>query len=110
MSEDIIQFQCYVWFHNTFPEKRGLFFSVPNGGSRNKKEANKLKATGVVAGIPDLIYMYKNGYGIEIKTEEGTLSEKQKEIHEIWKENGKTVYVCRSLEEFQVVITEIHSY
>lgn len=110
MSEDQLQAKCYQHFHNTFPEQRGLFFSVPNGGFRNKIEAMKLKSTGLVSGIPDLIYIYKSvPFGIEMKTETGDTSDAQKRIHAIWEANGIKVYICRSFEQFQQIINEIHS-
>lgn len=34
--------------------RRYPVFAIPNGGSRNKAEAAKLKAEGVSAGVPDL--------------------------------------------------------
>lgn len=32
----------------------GLLYAIPNGGSRNPREAKRLKAEGVKAGVPDL--------------------------------------------------------
>lgn len=70
----------------------------------------KFKATGLVSGIPDLIYLHKSGpVGIELKTETGILSPDQKKIHATWEANGIKVYVCRSFEQFQEIINEIHS-
>lgn len=110
MSEDQIQAHCYQYFHNTYPNQRGLLFSVPNGGFRNKIEAMKLKATGLVPGIPDIIYLYKSiPFGIEMKTETGITSSEQKNIHAVWKANGIKVYICRSLEQFKEIIDEIHN-
>jgi hypothetical protein len=57
-SEDRIQQECYRWFHNTYPELRGLLFHVPNGGKRDGREAKKLKTMGVVPGVADLIFLY----------------------------------------------------
>lgn len=46
-------------------------FAVPNGGSRNKAEAARLKAEGVLSGVADLILLKPNRrYGallIELK-------------------------------------------
>lgn len=110
MTEDQIQAKSYIWFHNSFPDQRGLLFSCPNGGYRNKVEAMKLKSTGCVSGIPDLVYLHKSGtVGIEMKIETGILSENQKRIHAIWEANGIKVYICRSFEQFQEIINEIHS-
>jgi hypothetical protein len=57
----------------------GVFmFAVANGGYRHAAEAAILKGTGVVAGVPDLIWI-KAGrmYGLEIKTKDGRLTEAQ---------------------------------
>lgn len=45
-----------------YPELR-LMFAIPNGGTRDKKEAAKLKATGVKPGVPDLMLpVPRHGY------------------------------------------------
>ncbi len=46
-----------------FMEARGkivAFFAVPNGGSRNAREAKNLKLEGVRAGVSDLVVVLKN--------------------------------------------------
>lgn len=40
------------WFRQTWPGV--LIHAIPNGGVRNKATASRLKAEGVVSGIPDL--------------------------------------------------------
>jgi hypothetical protein len=52
-SEAAIQAQFHIWLWNTYPETRGLCWHTPNGGKREKIEAARLKAQGVVAGVPD---------------------------------------------------------
>ncbi len=56
-----------------------LIFSVPNGGLRTKAEAARLKWTGVLAGIPDLVLVLPNGRSAfwEVKTDRGRLSFEQ---------------------------------
>ena len=44
-SENRIQQECYMWFHNTYPEYRGLLFAVPNGGARSAIEGKLFKQT-----------------------------------------------------------------
>lgn len=46
--------QCALvrWFRQTWPGV--LIHAIPNGGVRNKATASRLKAEGVVSGIPDL--------------------------------------------------------
>lgn len=60
-----------------------VFFSIPNGGTRNKREAANLKLSGVTAGIPDLCLLVKSKtLFIEMKKNNGKLSEHQKSIIE----------------------------
>lgn len=58
-----------------------VFFSVPNGGTRNKREAANLKLSGMTAGVPDLCLMGKGRpVFIEMKKNKGSLSAVQKSI------------------------------
>lgn len=56
-------------------------FAIPNGGSRHKAEAARLKATGVKAGVHDLMLpIARNGYHglwVEMKHGKNTLSDDQ---------------------------------
>jgi hypothetical protein len=83
--------------------------SVPNGGTRNKVEAAKLKATGLTAGIPDVFIILPKGNvaWIEFKALNGVLSPKQKIIHEHMATLGHEVYVVRSDAEFDAVVEKI---
>ena len=107
MSENIIQAQIYQWFHNNYCLKhhtpRGLIFSIPNGGTRNIKEAMTLKATGVLAGASDMICILPNKQLIflELKTEKGVQSEKQKEFQKRVENLGFEYWLIRSLDEFK---------
>ncbi|MDM1049351.1 hypothetical protein HX018_14000 [Sphingobacterium hotanense] len=69
---------------------------------------SRRKASGVVAGIPDMILVHHGRcYGFELKTETGTVSQAQNEVHQVWKEDGTPVYLIRSLEEYIAVIETI---
>ena len=105
LSEERIQADCFQWFHNTYPELRGLLWHVPNGGSRNKAEGAKLKAMGVVSGVFDLHFYYKHQlYVIEMKSDTGKLSEAQKDWGgKVWKQ-GAMIFECRDLETFKIII------
>ena len=101
LSEIQIQANAFQEMYNHFPETRGLCFHVPNGGSRNAVEGMQLKAAGVIAGVPDIIFIWKGrAYGFEFKTESGELSKAQEKIHDKWREDGTPVFVIRSSEEF----------
>ena len=107
-EEDRLQAECFKWARNTFPYTSGCLFAVPNGGKRNKVEAMKLKATGTVAGIPDLLFLWKGRFhAFELKTETGTLSDNQKFVHKVWKFHGVEVRIVRSLEDFQKIFNGI---
>lgn len=106
-SEAKLQSKCYQWAYNTYPQLRGLLFSVPNGGTRNIREAQYLKATGLTPGIPDMILLIKGIIGIEFKSTTGKLSPQQIKIHEIWRANGCRVEVINNEDSFQELIKEV---
>jgi hypothetical protein len=111
MSEDSLQQQIYVWFNNNYCLKtkkpQYCIFSVPNGKTRNIIEAKKLKATGLKAGVSDLIVLIPNKcIFIELKTETGKQSDKQKEFEQIVTNLGFEYYIIKSLEQFKKLIYE----
>jgi len=57
----------------------GVFaFHVPNGGYRRPKEAAIMKGLGVVAGVPDVMCIFRGGvYALELKAEGGRPTEAQ---------------------------------
>jgi len=100
LTEDQIQAKFYQTTYNQYPQIRGLLFSVPNGSTRHPLEAMKLKATGLTPGIPDMIFLWNGkAYGIEFKTETGTLQPAQRQIHTTWESNGIPVIVARSVDD-----------
>lgn len=109
-SEARIQAEAYQWAYNAYPQLRGLLFSVPNGGTRNMREAQLLKATGTTAGVPDMLCLYERPIGIEFKTPTGIVSPAQEKIHRIWREHGIPVFVVRSVDEFKKIIERIVSH
>lgn len=108
-TEDQIQAEIYKWFHNKYCTKLNnpsfCIFAVPNGGLRTKHEAMKLKATGTVAGVSDLIVLKPNkAIFVEVKTDIGRQSEEQKKFEEIVKNLGFEYHLVRSLEDFKKII------
>ena len=106
MKEDILQAQIYKYYYNKFCTKlndpRHIIFSVPNGGFRTKSEAMKLKATGLMAGVSDLIIIKPNEVVFcEVKIEKGYQSDKQKDFQNQVETLGFRYVVVRSLEEFK---------
>jgi len=106
IPENVIQAEIYKWYNNNFCLKshdpQCIIFSVPNGGTRNIKEALLLKATGVVAGVSDLIIVRLNEIiFVEVKTEIGKQSDKQKDFQKIIEKLGFKYILVRSLEDFK---------
>lgn len=103
--ESMLQRECVQWFRVVFPMY--LIFSVPNGGSRNKLEAKRMKDEGVLAGVADLVIL-KNGIRsgalfIEMKHGANRQSIAQKEFEKYCIANDYQYNVCKSLEEFQTI-------
>lgn len=109
--ESELQKSCVRWFGYQYPEYTLLLFAVPNGGKRNAKEAARLKAEGVRPGVTDLILLVPRGgfavLCVELKTEDGRLTEKQKEWQDAARKAGSKVVTCRSVDEF---VNEINEY
>lgn len=109
-SEDKIQNEIVIWFTNNYCLKnhnnRGLIFAVPNGSFRDIREAVKLKATGTLSGVSDLIVITPNGklLFIEVKTEFGKQSEMQIEFENRVKNLGYEYNIVRSLEDFKFLL------
>lgn len=115
MQEDIIQGEIVKWFRSIYSAKKskpfGVIFSVPNGGKRGWFDAKQLQATGLLAGVTDLIVLI-NGkvHFVEIKTSTGRMSEVQKRFKlmlEMAGFGGKW-YLVRSLEEFKELVKLWH--
>lgn len=105
-AEDQIQAEIYQWYNNTFclasHDPQCIIFSVPNGGTRNIKEALLLKATGVVAGVSDLIVIKQNEIiFVEVKTDIGNQSKQQKDFQRKVQKLGFKYILVRSLEDFK---------
>lgn len=100
LSESKIQQDAIMHIWNKFPETRLCLFHIPNGMFSNAREGAKFKAQGVIAGVPDLVFVWagKTHY-IEVKTANGRLSPGQIELHKKWAEQGVQVNVMRTSKE-----------
>ena len=98
-SEDSEQEQFVSWFRIEYPNL--IIFSVPNGGSRNKLEGAKLKKTGLLAGIPDLIVLFPNKTIVFIEMKKrvgGKLTPSQKKIFPLLRLFGFEILICEGAE------------
>jgi hypothetical protein len=112
-SEDTEQIHVIQWAGyrtDEFPELKWLHH-VPNGGSRDKREAVKLKWMGVKSGVSDLHLPIPKGeyigLWIEMKYANGRVQESQKEFLADMEEVGHFVATCYSADE---AITTISAY
>jgi hypothetical protein len=78
-----------------------VIFAVPNGGLRGKAEAARLKWTGVLAGVPDLVVLAPRGrtFLIEVKIPSGRLSADQEEMFDRLVALGHDAAIVRSLDD-----------
>ena len=84
-----------------------LIFAIPNGGWRHKATAARMKAEGVIPGIPDL-FVPEYKLWIEMKRRKGgTVSAKQKGIMCELEMVGYVCRVCRGADEAIAVIEEV---
>lgn len=106
-SEDKIHTECYCWYHNTFPEHRGLLCYNLNN-SKNKIDGARNKAMGIQKGRSDLVlYWQGRAVMIEMKTPTGEQSPEQIEWQRKVEGQGFEYHLVRSLEEFQKIILTI---
>lgn len=79
---------------------------VPNGGYRSAREAGALKASGVKAGVPDILVFDRvprwpsaRGVALELKALDGALSEEQREWLEALGAHGWVTLVAYGADE-----------
>ena len=96
-SEDHEQMMFVQWFRRNYPGV--IIFAIPNGGARHPAVAMKLKATGVVKGIPDL-FVPAWSLWIEMKRQDGgRVSPEQKEVMAYLESIGHRAIVAKGAED-----------
>lgn len=110
-TEDAFQSECYIWFHNTYPELRGLLCYNLNN-SRNKISASINKAMGLQKGRADMVFYYQgNAYHIELKVTPNKQTKDQKEWQKVVEKQGFTYFVIfDSVDDFKKLIKGIVNY
>lgn len=94
------QIQRAIFQHYRLRGADGVFaFAVPNGGFRLPREARLLKFTGVVAGVPDTIWLRQGRmYALELKAARGRVSDAQARVLEAMEHCGAVVEVAYGLD------------
>jgi hypothetical protein len=100
-TEHIEQVNFVRWFRLQYPGV--VIFAIPNGGQRHKATAAKLKAEGVVAGVPD-IFIPAWAIWIEMKKPGGKVTDSQATMKQYLEGCGYTVYVCYGFDDARKVI------
>ncbi len=101
-SEHFEQRELVRWFRKA--HHGVLIFAIPNGGARSLATAGRLKAEGVVSGIPDL-FVPAWRLWVEMKRERGgVVSADQKDIIAKLEVVGYCVLVCRGAEDAKAKI------
>lgn len=108
-TEQISVMQWAEWHTGKYPELKWLHH-CPNGGSRNRQEAVKLKQMGVKAGVSDLCLPYPRGsycgLYIEMKYGNNRQQASQKEFLADMAAAGHFVATCYSAEDAVALIEE----
>jgi len=107
ISEDKLQSDCYRWFHENYPDLRGLLCYNLNN-SKNKIRAMMDKGMGLQPGRSDLVFYFNSkAYMLEAKTEIG----RQTPIQKVWEAKiiraGFSYEIFRSKDEFISLILAI---
>ncbi|NBW19116.1 MAG: hypothetical protein EBR82_65185 [Caulobacteraceae bacterium] len=92
------------WVRGT-PAFAGLFVTHIYQG-RSKEDGFFLKQLGVVAGVADLLLIWRGGFGfVELKRQEGVQSTVQKKFQGFCHSVGVKYAVCRSVREVHDTLT-----
>lgn len=106
--ESKLQIQCVTWLKYQYPYLAPLFFAVPNGGSRNKREAAIMKAEGITAGVSDLILNIPGGAytQLDIEMKSGSSqSQAQRRYQRYAQAVGIKYIICKSFDGFKDEVT-----
>ena len=89
--------------------KRPIIFHIPNGGSRDAREASNLKVQGVLAGVPDLclVLPYGRTVWIEMKAKKGRVSLEQAGLRTDFASMCHTVITAYSAEQALDLLREV---
>lgn len=104
-TEHVEQREFVSWFRKTYPAIRIL--AIPNGSQRSRTTGARLKAEGVVAGVPDLLIPAWNLW-IEMKRADGgSVSTQQKDWHRYLESIDHTVLVCAGFSQAKEKVEEL---
>lgn len=108
-TEHDLQVACVGWFRAAYPKYAGLMFAIPNGGARSAVQGAKLKAEGVLRGVPDLMFAHssRGAHGLFIEMKNGGsngCTKEQKAVMGGLTDEGYECWVVRSFWDFKELI------
>lgn len=95
-SEEREQIEFVAWLKKNYPQD--IFLHIPNGKKRNIIDAVRLKAMGVMKGIPDLFFPAQFLWIEMKKSKGGKLSCDQESVIRDLRGCGYEVAVCEGVE------------
>lgn len=112
-SESTEQKRLFAWMESAAPDHPELLlaFHIPNGGTRQAREAHNLRLQGVRRGVPDIFLPVPRGdfHGlfVEMKRQRGgVVSEHQKAWIRSLRAMGYRAEVCKGFEAARDVIID----
>lgn len=98
-AEARIQASIVEWIRTVAPDC--IVAAIPNGGLRSKSEAARMKWTGTLAGMPDLIVLapLRRMLFLECKAPGGRLSIDQRDLIIRLANGGFATFICRSIDD-----------
>jgi len=104
-----LQSECFSWMWNTFPHLRRLCWTTINSHPKwGAREISILKPVGLVKGVTDLVFYYKNRlYAFDIKIGADKFKKEQLEFISRVREQGGDGWEIRDLETFKNLILKI---
>jgi hypothetical protein len=105
ITELRLQQNCFMWLHNTYPHLRGLFFRIKNEG-HNRITGALNKATGIIPGVSDSVFLVPNSKPIfiEFKIDTGEQSQSQKYWQQLIEQFGYDYFIIKTENEFKELI------
>lgn len=110
LTEHQLQSLCAEWWRlkELTDDRYSLIYAVPNGGSRSKGAASKIKKEGGRRGVWDInVDVPAKGYHglrIEMKIPSGKLTPEQTDMGLLFVKYGYLAVVCRTFEDFKRLI------
>jgi hypothetical protein len=107
-DETCLHKHCAQWLRKSVIWERLLIFHVANERKGGIGAAMHFKRMGVRPGVADwLAFPPGRAAAIELKDDEGEQSPEQLRFQFQWEKSGHSYFVCRTLEEFQGVISAL---